>query len=981
MRSYARLSLLALLAGAIVASCATAAQAEFGIKSFEAGTCNSDVPECTYTAAESQFYTQSAGHPQLGITGVEVNTAPSGEPEGKLKDVRVDIPPGLSVNPEAAPQCTQAEFNSVAGCKPEAKVGEDEITAFVGVKVGPLSLPIYNLVPAEGVPAEFGFKLEAPLVSTRILIVGGVSWYHEPVTAEDSGVPTGDYHEYFTIKEIPTTLSIVKTRLKFTGTAGNGTFITMPSLCGPQRSYLHVDSHEAPGQFQARPTVSGEPPKAVSVGGCENVPFAPSLSLTAGIGEQAADQPDGVGVDLHVPQNPNGAGSPNSSDLQLADVTLPEGMTLDPSAAHDLEGCTEEQIAIGTAKAVSCPAASELGTVTIETPVLPKGSLKGAVYLGLPAGGPPITGPPYTIYLDAESARYGVSVRLKGLVSPDLSTGRLTTTFSENPQQPFEDLILNFKRGARAPIANPLICAPAPLSGFTPYTGQSPASSVLSSPFSAGSGSACSSTAPFSLSQGTQAQPATAGADTSYTFNLTRTDGQQYLSQLKTVLPAGLVGAIPTVTLCGEPQANGGGCTVASQIGTVTVVAGAGSEPFPFTGNVYLTGPYEGAPYGLSIVVPPIAGPFHFGNVIARARIEVDPHTARVIATDDRVPRIVGGIPIRIKSLTISMNRQGFERNPTNCGVLATESTLTSTLGATQTLSTPFQVGGCNTLAFKPSFSASTGAKTSKANGASLEVNVRQAGGANMRSVTATLPKALPTRLTTLQKACTEAVFAANPLSCPAASNVGTATVVTPLLPGTLKGPGYLVSHGGAAFPDLDLILDGSGVRVILVGNTDIKKGVTTSTFATIPDVPVSSFALNLPVGPHSALAATGDLCTQALVMPTTITAQNGAQVKQRTKIAVVGCGVRIVGHRIVRHTLILTVRTFAAGRISGKGANLKTTFRRLAKATNAATLKVSLSRSGQSRRRPLRVRVRVGFLPKQRGASSSAAFVTVTFR
>ena len=189
----------------------------------------------------------------------------------------------------------------------------------------------------------------------------------------------------------------------------------MPSICGPQTSYLHIDSHEATGAFQARSTVSGEPPKAISVSGCEHVPFAPSLLLTPGPGEQSPDQPDGVGVDLHVPQNPNGVGSPNSSDLQIATVTLPEGMTLNPSAAHGLEGCTEEQIAIGKANAVSCPAGSELGTVTVETPELPKGSLLGKVYLGLPPAGPPITGPPYTIYLDAESARYGVSVRLKGL--------------------------------------------------------------------------------------------------------------------------------------------------------------------------------------------------------------------------------------------------------------------------------------------------------------------------------------------------------------------------------------------------------------------------------------------------------------------------------------------------------------------------------------------------------------------------------------
>jgi hypothetical protein len=224
-------------------------------------------------------------------------------------------------------------------------------------------------------------------------------------------------------------------------------------------------------------------------------------------------------------------------------------------------------------------------------------------------------------------------------------------------------------------------------------------------------------------------------------------------------------------------------------------------------------------------------------------------------------------------------------------------------------------------LAFKPSFSASTSGKTSRANGASLEVKIGQGGGeANIRSVTTSLPKALPSRLTTLQKACLEATFAANPLSCPAGSNVGTATAVTPVLRNPMTGLAYLVSHGGAAFPDLDLVLEGNGVRVILVGNTDIKRGITTTTFASSPDVPVSSFVLKLPTGPHSALAAFGSLCTQKLLMPTSIVAQNGAQFKQNTLISKTGCPVRIARRRVAGNTAIVTVQTYEAGRLEPHG-------------------------------------------------------------
>lgn len=1018
MKFHARATLVAALVGAMVATWATAvsvptAQAAFGIKTWEAGTCTSDTPECVYTSPESQFYTQSSGHPPFGITAFEVNTGALEKPEGQIKDVRVDIPPGLSTNPQAVlPKCTETQFNAGV-CPAESLVGVDEVTAFVvATKFGPLSLPIYNLEPPPGVPAEFGFNLKVGPVETKILIVGHVSWHHEPETSENSGVPTGDYHEFFTIREISNALSIVKTRLKFNGTAGNGTFLTMPSQCGiPQTSYLHIDSYEAPGQFQGRATVSGEPPRARLVTGCELVPFGPSVSANPGAGESSADQPDGVGVDLHLPHNPNGVASPDSSDLHVSSITLPEGMTLNPSAAHGLEGCTEAQIGIGTANPVSCPGASEIGTVAIETPVLPKGSLTGKVYLGLPPTGGPITGSPFTIYLDAESERYGVSVRLKGLVTPDPSTGRLTATFSENPEQPVEDVVVTSKGGARAPLANPLICFPAPLSAFTPYTEQAPASVLLSSPFSPGAGSVCSTTAPFSLSQSTQSQPATAGGYTSYAFNLARADAQQYLSSVKTVLPPGLVGVIASVPLCGEPQAALGTCSSASQIGTATATAGAGPEPYTFTGPVFLTGPYNGAPYGLSIAIPTAAGPFNFGTVVNRATISVDPHTARVIVSG-AVQTIVKGVPVRLKGLTVLTNRPRFLLNPTNCGVLATESTLTSTFGATQNLASPFQVGNCNALTFTPKFSARTSAKASKANGASLETTINQPGGqANVRSVQVQLPEQLPSRLTTLQKACPEATFAANPSRCPAGSLVGGARANTPVLPGKMTGPAYLVSHGGAGFPDLDLVLEANGVRVIVVGNTEIKKGITTTTFKTIPDVPVTSVTVDLPVGPHSALAAIGNLCAVTktvtvrkrvtvrrhghrvrvvravkqtvpapLLMPTTITAQNGKVVKQNTKISVAGCGVEIVGQRVSHNTLFLTVKTLAAGRVTASGTNLSGVSKRLGRAENV-TLEVPLSRSGRERHRPLRVRVRVGFVPKKKAEPSSAASTTVTFR
>jgi hypothetical protein len=950
----------------LIAAIAPAAQAAFGISKWEAGTCKKST--CTDAGPVSEFYTQAAGHPNFGITDFKLNTHPEllGEaPDGNVRKVRVDVAPGLATNAFAVPQCTRPQIEALPNqCPKGSQVGEDEITVFVAAKNETIKAPVYNMVSQFGVPAEFGVDLET--TKEQSYIVGGVSW-------------NTDYHEFFTINSIPKTIPIVESRLIFFGNIGTGGFLTLPSECaGPQITKLLVESYNGENREAENPT-------PVGATGCNLIPFEPSLGLAPESSQ--SDQPDGITTEVKVPHDPDPLHL-DSSTVRTATVTLPEGMTLNPSAAHGLEGCTPEQIGIGTAAAVSCPEASKIGTVTIETPLLPKESLQGNVYLGKPTSGP-ITGPPFTVYLDAESARYGVSVRLKGSAVPNESTGRVTTTFAENPQAPFSNAILRLNGGPRAPIANSLACGSATAEmSLTPYSGQQAAFS--STPFTT---TGCPSPLPFSLSQSTADQPSGAGAfgNTSYTFNLARADGQQYLSKVTTVLPAGLVGAIPAVTLCGEPQAALGTCSAASQIGIATASVGAGPEPYAFSGPVFLTGPYGSAPFGLSIPIATVAGPFNLGTVVTRAAINVDPHTSRVSAAST-LPTIVKGVPVRLKTISVLVNRPNFLYNPTNCGPLATESTLTSTFGTPQPLSSPFQVGNCGALAFTPSFSASTSANASKANGASLQVSVTQAPHqANIRSVVTALPLQLPSRLTTLQQACPQATYAANPFSCPAGSNVGTATAATPVLPGLLSGPAYLVSHGNAAFPDLDLLLEGSGVRVILEGNTDIKGGVTTSTFASLPDVPVSSFTLTLPMGTHSALAAYGNLCAQPLLMPTTITAQNGAQVKQNTNISVTGCGgngvgrscIKVLRRKLTRNALKLTVRVCAAGRVSARGKYLKGASRKLRKASTT-TLTLPLTPAGLRAlpaHRPMKIRVKITLVPSRRGERRSTATTAIAFK
>jgi hypothetical protein len=1008
----------ALLTCALLAVVASSAYG-WGAAKWEAGTCKGtevSVKNCEYASPPSEFFEQAAGHPPWGLTGFEVSHSGSGEtrvPDGTLKRIRVDVPPGLAADPQTLAACSRAEFTAHA-CNPLTKAGFVELEALVelpfplGNKVLTLKGNVFNLDQEPGLPLLFGIEVEGvePLVeATQLYLEGHVSYATEE-TLKARGVPSGDFHEWFEINNIPprvkvevlnvlplteANLKTLKSKLFFNGHAGKGNFLTLPSECGPPEkstAYLELES-----QDHKVASVATIPPAGVD--GCKNVPFTPTTQVkpqTSGY-----DQPDGALTEVLVPQN-EASNEVNTAAIAAGHALFPEGLTLNPSAAHGLEACVPADVHFESTAPAECPGGSKLGTVNIETD-LPKGSLTGSVYLAAPSG-IPITGPPYAIYIVAESV-YDVKVKVEATVTPDPSTGRLKVDVVNSPshpfnlpQLPFASATLTLNDGPRAPLANPLSCAPAATeSDFIAYSGEGILKEFGPSfPFTA---TGCPAAIPFTLAQSTSETSSRAGAFTSFSFDLSRADGQQYVSNVQTTLPAGLVGLIPSVTLCPEPGANQGNCPAASQIGTATATAGVGSEPFGFSGPVYLTGPTAGAPYGLSIPIQAAAGPFDLGRVETRVAIGVDPHTARVIATAG-LPRIVGGVPLHLRAIDVAVTRANFLLNPTNCGALSTSTTATSTFAATQGLSSPFAVSNCGALPFKPNFSAATSASTNptqlKANGASLQVNLLQNGHeANIRSVVAELPKSLPSRLTTLQKACPAATYEANPLSCPAASKVGSATVSTPVLPAPLSGPAYLVSHGGQAFPDLDLLLEGDGgVRVILESHTDIKNGITKSTFPSIPDVPASSFVLDLPQGPNSALTAVGTLCTQTLTMPTTITAQSGAVIKQNTAIAVAGCTghgkgktrIKILSKKIKHNKLVLRVQIFAPGRVSVKNRNLRTTYKKFAKA-GKFTIKVPLSRKGVrgQRAHKLKFKARVGFLPKSKAESISVAFAQVGFR
>jgi hypothetical protein len=600
------------------------------------------------------------------------------------------------------------------------------------------------------------------------------------------------------------------------------------------------------------------------------------------------------------------------ADLKETVVTLPEGVMSSPGAANGLAVCAagfpgfgfegspeaaqlnNEDISPG---AETCPQESKIGTMAVKTPLLKK-ELQGSVYLA--AQDTNLLEQRLVLYLTADDPESGVRVKLAGDVHLDPGTGRLTSTFKNSPQVPFEELTLKFFGGPTATQSTPPGCGAHKTQGtFVPWSGQAPVQASGEFAIEHGVGGAPCSGQGFAPSFQAGSENPLAGGFTHFALTIGHSDSDQPLTGLTMHLPAGAAAMLSSVTPCQQPA--GGqewSCGSSSLIGHSTSSSGLGSSPVTLGGTVYLTNGYGGAPFGLLVVTPANVGPFHLGNVNVRSRIFVDRSTAAVTIVSDRFPTFVRGVPVQLKQINVTVDRDGFQFNPTNCSPMSITGSLSGAGGGSENVSWPFQVTNCSSLPFKPKLTASTQGNASKPNGASLTVKVESSPGqANIAKTKLVLPIAMPSRLTTIQKACLEATFNANPAGCNEGSNIGSATVHTPVLKNPLTGPAYLVSHGNAAFPDVEFVLQGEGITLILDGQTDIKKGITTSTFNAVPDAPVTTFETTLPEGPHSALTSNVaeskhfSLCGTKLTMPTTITGQNGVVIQQETKIPVTGCG------------------------------------------------------------------------------------------
>jgi hypothetical protein len=884
-------ALVALLVAAFGASSASA----ISISSWEAGTCTTNTeptPECTFASPPSSMYTQAAGHPNFGITDFTVGGTSGTE---RAKRVHVELPKGLNVNPQAVPQCSVESFQADT-CAEASQVGtsyvssEVEVLPGVGAPVGPLSFPVYDLIPKDGEPALFGFHVTTPVIPLA----------NEFVFLETQIEWNGDYHESFSINNIAAFPPLLRNRLVFNGRAGNGSFLTIPSPCnGDSTSYLTLES--AGGEVT--PNTPATPP--VPISGCQSVPFKPAVNAVA---SGPTDSSVPVAVTLDIPQHA-GATELNSSTVQSANVTLPAYTGLNPATAPGLKFCADKSFPLKSRTPTSCPAESQIGTIAIEAPELPAGSLKGPVYLAEQKSRDPQSGQEYRVFFNAESARYGVQVREEGKIKANPTTGQITGEFAELPQVAFSSATLTFGPQAKHSIpvlSSPPLCTNTSTSSAVPYsTGAvTPTPTTELKLTQAPGGGPCAKTmAERPFKPGFSAKPGTgkALAYTPYTLNITRGEGQQEIKGFNVTLPPGATAKLAGIPYCqpkeyeaalkksGAEQQKSSACNGKSEIGVATILAGTGSNPLTISGKVYLSGPYKGAPLSVVVITPAVAGPFDLGNVVVRAPLSLNPETGQA-STSAEIPDVFGGVKLDIRSIQVTLNRKEFTLNGSNCEKSATAGTVQGggvdptnpAAWSTVNVSDPFQGEGCEGLAFKPGLKLRLFGQTKRAQHPKLKATLTtKAGQANTKLASVALPHSIFLDQSSLGTVCTRPQFAAE--QCPKKSVYGFARAWSPLLSNPLEGQVVLRSSNNT-LPDMVAHLRGQ-VNIDLDGKIDSFKGGIRTTFANIPDLPVSKFVLTLPGGKHGLLQASTDLCAKPVKGIIRLTGQNGKKSNRQVRI------------------------------------------------------------------------------------------------
>jgi hypothetical protein len=887
---------------------------------FGAGTASAEVAIHSYEASPST--SQAGGHPNLFLEfNIDNRYSPQlkdpEDPEKLLpcacndaKDIIVNLPAGFIGNPHATPQCNAKEF-AFNECTIDSQVGMSNPSGCLGAEICASNPePIYNLIPPPGAAGLTGFKVPIfndPLYTyltartgsdygLRATVSGSERVFPIPSFVQELwGVPADPANDALRFKE-PCVLTC-EARPPTTGYASNSPlvpFLSNPTTCGESlSSSMEVVAYD-------HGVTRAESPWPTTTG-CSQLAFNPSLSANPTTTE--ADTPSGLDVDLKVPQ-PLSPSTPSPSEIKATTVELPPGFTINPNAADGKTACLDSAAKFGTEEQAECPEFAKVASFEVHSAVLP-GVLPGAVYLGEPQ-----PGNRYRVFLVADG--FGLHVKLPGSVITNPETGQLVVSFQNLPQTPFEEFNMHFFGSERGTLATPTRCGTYPVvTTFTPW--DSALSEQRSTQFftidSGPNGTPCpGATRPFSPSFTASSAGNTAGAHTPFTVKLTRNDGDQNLTGLTVVTPPGFSGTLKGIPYCpqsaldqlanplytGLAEIASSACPAASQIGVATAGAGAGSRPLYTVGKVFLAGPYKGAPLSLEVVIPAVSGPYDVGNVAVRAAIKVDPITAQVTTVSDPLPQIIGGIPLRVRSIQVNLNRPDFALNPTNCEPLSTDATISGNEGAVKTTHVHYQVANCAVLPFAPKLRLALKGGTKRTDHPSLTANLTaNPGDANIASTVVVLPHSEFLDNAHLQSPCTRVQFAAE--ACPAGSKIGFAKAVSPLIDQPLQGWAYLRSSSNK-LPDIVIDLRGQ-INVVLDGRVDSVNERLRTTFESVPDVPVSTFTLSLFGGKKGLLVNSENLCEAPRFAMIKINGQNGKSTAKNTKLTT-SCGAKEARHK-----------------------------------------------------------------------------------
>ncbi len=894
-----------------------------------------DAPAFQATVSDRAGNAPAAGaHPFLTQFNIAIATNPiaeatqgSYEPSGELRRVGTELPQGVVVNPSAVNTLCPIQdiFNSgVANpgetCSPESEVGEARIS-FAGFSNATTGL--YEVVPPPGVAAALAFDAAG-------------------VTVEINGGLGGNFHltagssellKKFRISEVSISLwgdpsEESHDPVRFGGRQGDPEgcfevltcpvkpsakpFVTMPTSCGePDPGSAEAETWT--GEVIRSPLrLSDRESNPVDVTGCGELAFEPTIASKPTTDQ--GESPSGLEFSIHQPQDESLEGRATAA-LKNVTVALPEGLILNPSAANGLSSCTEQQMGYAPEEGnirfettpQSCPEASKVGNLTVHTPLL-EDDQPGAIFVAEPFDNP--FGSLLAVYLAVEDEKTGIVAKLAGKVTPDPTTGRLTATFTENPELPLEDVDLHFFKGDRGVLTTPLTCGTKTTAAtLTPWSTPEGADAQLSDSFDIDAGcSATEAAAPKSVSMTAGTVSPLSGAYSPFVLRLSRPDATQHVTGIETTLPAGLLGKLAGIAYCpesgiaqaisrekpeqGKLEQASASCPTSSEVGTVQVTAGSGSKPIPVSGHAYLAGPYKGAPLSLVAIVPAVAGPFDLGTVVNRVALNVGEYDARIHAVADPLPTIREGIQLDVRSIELKLDRPSFTLNPTSCEAMQIEGSVSTQAGQTQALSNRFQVGECGRLAFRPKLKLSLKGPTKRTGHPAVKAVVtypQEGAYANIARAQVNLPHSEFLDQGNIGKACTKVLLAQK--ACPARSIYGKARAWSPLLAEPLEGPVYLVGGYGYKLPALVAELNGQ-IRVLLVGKVDTgkNKGIR-STFEAVPDAPVSRFVLELKGGKkYGLLENSENVCRKKQKAGISFRAQNGKVLTGSVKI-VNSCG------------------------------------------------------------------------------------------